>query len=284
LNKADAEALLARYSVKTTDLHEPGSPTEILVEILFDGEKVGEYNRDYILLDTFHPFVQLDPGSGKAETYALYSRNHTATRVMDLPSCEDLGGEEPRSGGFCPVEYYVPYDPERNMNGDFAFLSGCVWGDDSSWKLMYLDLKNAQHGEVNAFSKFGYLELPDLPLRNCIDLDIYNPQDPVVVIATRQQFNLDKDYVDYDSASDVDARECLYLVSEAEGLAQARPLCIYNDFYTAYAGARMRAEQWVQERVTGGRVRWDDDGRRWLVEDAGEAVGFQARVESVPIA
>src|SRR5262249_41440812 len=152
-------------------------------------EQIGEYVRNYPnFFDTFFPFEK----DGK--DYALYSTDYTATRVMELPSCRDIGGEEPSSGGFCPVEYYVPtyVDLETTYSGSpetpyangkilrsrknkatpedlepvsnvsnwrdaktgeamkfesltraispltfypFGFIAGCVWGDDSSWKI-----------------------------------------------------------------------------------------------------------------------------------------------------
>jgi hypothetical protein len=65
--------------------------------------QVGEYTRNYpSLLRTFHPF-QL-----RGKWYALYSSNYTATRLMELPSCKDIGGEEYSSTGFCPGDYWVP--------------------------------------------------------------------------------------------------------------------------------------------------------------------------------
>jgi hypothetical protein len=49
---------------------------------------------------TFHHFRVND------QELALYSPDYTTTRLMRLPSCEDIGGEEPNSWGFCPAEYY----------------------------------------------------------------------------------------------------------------------------------------------------------------------------------
>lgn len=72
---------------------------------VFDGDtQVGEYLRNYpsFAAATFAPFER----DGK--WYALYSRHYTGTRVMSLPDCTDLGGEEPDGFGFCPAELYVP--------------------------------------------------------------------------------------------------------------------------------------------------------------------------------
>ena len=93
-----------------------------------DGKKteIGQYQRNLPgFYNTFYPFVK------NGLWYALYSRDYTATRVMSLPSCKDLGGEEPDSGGFCPVDFYVPYEIENVINageaGKFGFVAGCIW-------------------------------------------------------------------------------------------------------------------------------------------------------------
>ena len=36
---------------------------------------------------------------------------------------------------------------------------GCVWGDDSSWKVQYLDLTGIQDGVIRRDERFGYAEL-----------------------------------------------------------------------------------------------------------------------------
>lgn len=74
----------------------------VRVGVFRGSEQVGEYRRNYRGTPPFAPFEQ------GGRWYALYSRNYTATRLMSLPDCADLGGEEPAGGGFCPVEYHVP--------------------------------------------------------------------------------------------------------------------------------------------------------------------------------
>jgi hypothetical protein len=141
------------------------------VEILRDGEKVGAYRRNYPnLYDTFVPFRQ------NGVDYALYSPNYTASRLMRLPECVDIGGEEPHSGGFCPTGYYVPNDAAKGLIGQWGFICGYLWGDDSSWKVQYLDLSEAARGILRREERFGYLEISrSLPLRDAIDLRGYSP-------------------------------------------------------------------------------------------------------------
>lgn len=183
-------------------------------------EQVGEYERNYpSLLRTFAPF------RAGGRDLALYSPDYTATRLLELPSCRDIGGEERSESGFCPAEFFVPYyvdlesrvddgPPRRHRkqmptpedlrartqavtwpptsirpgrveqhhtapvgpltHHPFGFVAGCIWGDDSSWKLQYLDLSRAAEGVLAREERFGYLELPDgIPLERVIDLIDY---------------------------------------------------------------------------------------------------------------
>lgn len=196
-------------------------------------ELLGSYIRNYgTAFDTFFPF-QLN-----GKDLALYSPDYTATRILELPSCEDMGGEEPNELGFCPVEYFVPtyldqeyvhrtnnssFPPERvsvrrvnNPSSDelressrehtyvngttsqectdvislrpltpilyypFGFVAGCIWGDDSTWKIQYLDLSQAHEGKLVREEKFGYIELPEgLRLKDAIDMNdyLYDPEE-----------------------------------------------------------------------------------------------------------
>jgi hypothetical protein len=105
--------------------HGPGvwktAGVDIFEEIDGTARQIGSYERNHAgwCDSTFAPFV-LD-----GRWYALYSPEYTATRIMELPSCRDLGGEENRSNGFCPVDYYVPHDHpavvEAGNAGRFGF-------------------------------------------------------------------------------------------------------------------------------------------------------------------
>ena len=200
--------------------------------------QIGEYVRNYSsLMRTFHPF-QL-----RGKWYALYSKAYTSTRIMELPSCKDIGGEERDSFGFCPVDFWVPtlsyievmhdegcprddkhghppdytkactcgitHNPKtcptvnkslwENITGAsrsctcknewaeyykthhiwkfpervHGFVAGCIWGDDSSWKIEYLDLSRADEGIIKREAKFGYISMPSyLNLDKAINLDV----------------------------------------------------------------------------------------------------------------
>ena len=165
-------------------------PTSLVT--VFDGdEQIGTYERNHPgwAEETFAPFQWND------EWFALYAPDYTATRVMSLPDCRDLGGEPQSSGGFCPVEFYVPryretvtknlktgqcFDSWRFANGPSAldvvtegyevtfgpwvtfptgFIAGCIWGDDSSWKLECVDLALAAEGKIIRSARFGHVQL-----------------------------------------------------------------------------------------------------------------------------
>lgn len=165
---------LDRYWTTTKEIrNKPGEWSGLLVEI-FDDEKpgedkkIGEYKRDYhALFNTFVPFTQ------DGEDFALFSDHYQSTKVMRLPDCVPIAVEKSPSE-FCPVEYYVPISQAaefggRNIdgeeiigpNGQFAFVSGCFWGDDSSWKIAAIDLQAIRAGDVQVSFPFGYMELPD---------------------------------------------------------------------------------------------------------------------------
>ena len=97
------------------------------------------------MLQTFEPFRQGD------HVFALISTHYTATSVMDLATGEIVAAEKPNAAGFCPVGFHVPDWWDRHdgtklpgsmhwhpaddewPTGDFGFVWGCIWGDDSSW-------------------------------------------------------------------------------------------------------------------------------------------------------
>jgi hypothetical protein len=135
--------------------------------------KICSYQRHHAMFQTFEPFRQGD------HEYALVSRDYTRTAVLDLTAGEIIAEESATvhsGGGFCPVGFYVPdwwdvHDDSvipgseqwREANewpdGRFGFVWGCTWGDDSSWKVQYLDLSRIREGVIARDERFGYLEL-----------------------------------------------------------------------------------------------------------------------------
>jgi hypothetical protein len=127
-----------------------------------------EYDRDYHLQNTFEPFRQ------NGRSYALVSHHYTRSTVIDVRTGAVIAEEA--NDGFCPVGFYVPdwwdvnngsiipgsdqwtLDHEWPMGAD-GFVWGCLWGDDSSWKVQHLDLRRIDRGVLLRDDRFGYIEL-----------------------------------------------------------------------------------------------------------------------------
>jgi hypothetical protein len=169
-----------RYAVRCrAKPNRPGTWDSTIVEVCrrsSDGLKsICQYERNYSMLGTFEPFRR-----GSRE-FALISRDYTRTAVLDLESGRVVAEEEEKPGaapghGFCPVGFYVPdwwdlHDgsvipgseywsvDQEWPTGAFGFVWGCYWGDDSSWKVQYLDLSAVEDGVIRRDERFGYVEL-----------------------------------------------------------------------------------------------------------------------------
>lgn len=216
------------FSVECSSVkNAPGTWPSTQVNIFRDGVFMGQYIRNYSNFgpQTFYPFFI------GTQWYALYSANYTATRVMrfNQNDLEDWCGEEPNSNGFCPTEFYVPkFNHNRYSYGDsgeyinsytvdcdiedkefieeqkiptflnvqycnFGFMSGCVWGDDTSWKLRYIDLSKIPDKIFTITEKFGYWELPEDTLKKCIRMDGWEPDHQYVRIYKAEFIRLDNE-------------------------------------------------------------------------------------------
>jgi hypothetical protein len=179
-----------RYFVRNTPKqNRPGTWASTIVEVFRregaggEAAKACEYERNYGMLRTFEPFRQ-----GGRE-FALISPQYTGTSVLDLATGSVIAAEPVSSVGFCPVGFYVPdwWDLHDGSvipgsehwsadlewpSGEFGFVWGCVWGDDSSWKVQYLDLTGIQCGVIRRNERFGYVELATDGYRSsCFDPD-----------------------------------------------------------------------------------------------------------------
>jgi hypothetical protein len=89
---------------------------------------------------------------------------------------------------------------EENTVGQFGFISGCVWGDDSSWKLEYLDLSKITEGIINRYPRWGYWELPNgKKLKECLDFEYFEPDGFTQLKALKEETIavLDRNWHDY---------------------------------------------------------------------------------------
>lgn len=261
------------YSAKVLEtVSKDGCWNQLRMGIYLGDQLIGEYLRNYSSFGeaTFHPFQQ------DGQWYALYSKDYTATRLMKLPECIDIGGEDPQSNGFCPVEYHIPQLCGHTLNPDdpkpvvanhdsekwaykvpsegggtryywpddkdhpypdeerkvaylaekershatadawsdrhpftteyarWGFVAGCYWGDDSSWKVQFLDLSRAKEGIITRDERFGYIWLPrGVSLKDAIDTEsIYVLNDPPekmrISIALPVRFRLDGQMIEND--------------------------------------------------------------------------------------
>ncbi|WP_146647017.1 hypothetical protein [Labilithrix luteola] len=128
------------------------------------------------MYQAFEPFRQA------GRELALVSRHYTRAAVLDLASGKIIAEEteDPPGSGFCPIGFYVPdwwdihdastipgseywnADDEWPL-GDFGFVWGCHWGDDTSWKVQYLDLRRVHDGIIGRDDRFGYVKLATTP-------------------------------------------------------------------------------------------------------------------------
>lgn len=210
-----------RIEVTRDQSSSPSKWPTCVVRILHGDAEIGSYHRNYAAFaeHTFEPFEL------KGSWYALYSRDYTATRVMKLPECQDLGGEEPVAHGFCPVELFVPryrkivmtdraggretehwwfesageeatYDSSRATSDivfgpwqslEVGFVAGCHWGDDSTWKLEVFDLSRAAEGVIPRLARFGHLQLGTMPLCQALRFDRHLPHWDLRATVIRQE-------------------------------------------------------------------------------------------------
>lgn len=152
------------YNIKTSKVeNKPGTWNSLLVEVFKNDAKIGEYTRQYpSILNTFLPFKQDN------KDYALISSDYMRTSVMDLETGLEIATEV-RNGydHFCPADFWHPnaestdddFWPPEDYDGTWALVGGCIWGDDTSWKLQHLDLSRINEGLVLRDDRYGYVEL-----------------------------------------------------------------------------------------------------------------------------
>jgi hypothetical protein len=192
-----------RYSTRVTRTSPEGAWTTVHVDVLAGDRVVAGYDRNHSMLGTFEPFRQGD------REFALIAPHYTATSVLNLDTGEIVAGEERDPDGFCPVGFYVPdwwdihdgslvpgslywTDDMEWPRGDFGFVWGCMWGDDSSRKVQYLDLSRVQQGELVRDERFRYVELAThskLSPREFIRCSSYEGQ-LQVTLSVLQRFDL----------------------------------------------------------------------------------------------
>jgi hypothetical protein len=186
----------------------PGCWRGLRVGVFRGEEQVGEYQRGYDeLYRTFFPFVR--GGVWYALYSAAYTKTSVMRLPECEPvggETDGPGGFCPvdyyvpswrwvRDGKLsgCGHVTYVEHDHEHADLHDeaavravseigaeadvgpvefapFGFVAGCVWGDDSSWKVQVLDLRDASNPVRT--DALGYFVLPDgMALRDAVRFD-----------------------------------------------------------------------------------------------------------------
>jgi len=186
-----ASLKVRRFHVKVmSDPKSPDTWRPCTVPI-FDGDaEIGSYERTnaFFAAETFEPFEL------SGAWYALYTRDHACTRVMSLPDCRDIGGEEPHPQGFRPYGYFVPRyrtfetsvgdgkvirswsfesEPEKYETGDnidpwgrplrvgpwqsldIGFVAGSIRDENTDLRLETFDLSRAHEGVIIRTARFG---------------------------------------------------------------------------------------------------------------------------------
>ena len=159
---------------------DPWSVTDVMI-VDHDADElvVVRYQRNFHGEPPFDAFRQRDRRTGEWRHFALAASDYTATGVLALDG-RDAGAfiadEKPDKFGFCPVGFYVPdwhdvhdgsvlpgskYWNDNRMwpDGTLGFVWGCVWADDSDWKVQALDLSRIQDGIITRDDRWGYLRL-----------------------------------------------------------------------------------------------------------------------------
>jgi hypothetical protein len=101
---------------------------------------------------------------------------------------------DPKTGKRIPTE--LPAYPLGPLGYyPFGFVAGCIWGDDLSWKIQYLDLTEVEQGVLRRDSRFGYLEMPEnMTLRQAVVMEDYHhdltDEEDTIAIAVLQWFHL----------------------------------------------------------------------------------------------
>jgi hypothetical protein len=166
LTKDEAAREVARYATSVSVVrHDQPS---LSVAVLRDSEVFGEYERDARdMFNTFQPFIGPD-----IRTYALFARKYSVTRVMSLPDCDEVGGDQANAyANFYPMSYYVPYDPARGLDGSSGFVGGRSLGLGRRQSVGLLDLRDVRSVVTNRSTSFVGMSVPiDMSLVDAIDL------------------------------------------------------------------------------------------------------------------
>lgn len=179
------------------------------IEVLRDSVQIGSYIRNYSSygIRTFHPFsfkgewyalysekytaTRVAKLTDKFEDWCGEIANSSGfcpteyfipIKMSEMVSYQDPQGQEKKyeSSIYFDQEYKDEEEFWKEVNDrpngitswlPWGIMSGCVWGDDSSWKIKYIDLSQIDQKILKITEKFGYCEMPNnLSLRQAIGI------------------------------------------------------------------------------------------------------------------
>ena len=143
-----------------------------------DGGKIKDWSR---LLDYFPPGSRYYAGAGSVGRQQLhYPDGRRIQAYLDDGHMHWVYGPEREFG-----QGYVIYPPEH------AFVAGCIWGDDSSWKIQHIDISRIEEGIIQRDERFGYIELPPgLTLKQAILMSDFAESGGRLQISLSLQFDM----------------------------------------------------------------------------------------------
>lgn len=168
-----------------------------------------EYTKFAVLDLQTYEVIEQSPGEFDVQNFEKFvqRRAERGDKATDWEHQIETPADFLSAFGFCPIDFYVPdwwelrdhdfndiiepgddlWDEEdERPDGSFGFLSGCHWGDDSSWKIRSIDLSRLHEGIVTSDDRFGYIEQGGKTLADSISYSHYTDR---VDISTSIWFN-----------------------------------------------------------------------------------------------
>lgn len=150
--------------------------------------------------------IRIHSGKRRSEDDEYWRDNEKALKAHEKEGSDFNAVEESKKRRQHQREEEEVYMNLDNLVvGQFGFIAGCVWGDDSSWKLQYLDLSKITEGKLERTDRWGYLELPDKPLKQCLNFEHFqaNGGEDVQVLTTKTVPVMDREYWGHPKVGDI---------------------------------------------------------------------------------
>lgn len=135
-------------------------------------------------------FEMQQPETGWKFAYRTFDNEYSSKEKL----MAEFYGREMDADGFREELHISRFIKQEYLS--LGFLSGCVWGDDSSWKLRFIDLSKLDQKILTITEKFGYWELPELQqLHECVKIDAWyeDPTKAWIKLTGTQSFSLYND-------------------------------------------------------------------------------------------